>query len=123
MFQQDGKLEGIGEALEAALDGTVKNVVTHADAKASQKIGSDLILGGQIRAVLGSETGNNALAGGCVDFHGALDSHLAAVEFQTGQTMKGRKNSDVIPWLGFDQAGDLAELFARPLRRRDVLRV
>jgi light-independent protochlorophyllide reductase subunit N len=27
------------------------------------------------------------------------------------------------PIHGFDQAGDLAELFARPLRRRDVLRV
>jgi light-independent protochlorophyllide reductase subunit N len=27
------------------------------------------------------------------------------------------------PIHGFDQAGDLAELFARPLRRRDVLRL
>ena len=27
------------------------------------------------------------------------------------------------PIHGFEQAGDLAELFARPLRRRDVLRV
>ena len=27
------------------------------------------------------------------------------------------------PIHGFDQAGDLAELFARPLRRRDVLKV
>jgi light-independent protochlorophyllide reductase subunit N len=27
------------------------------------------------------------------------------------------------PVHGFDQAGDLAELFARPLRRRDVLRI
>ena len=27
------------------------------------------------------------------------------------------------PIHGFDQAGDLAELFARPIRRRDVLRV
>jgi light-independent protochlorophyllide reductase subunit N len=27
------------------------------------------------------------------------------------------------PIHGFDQAGDLAELFARPLRRRDALRV
>lgn len=27
------------------------------------------------------------------------------------------------PIHGFEQAGDLAELFARPLRRRDILRV
>jgi light-independent protochlorophyllide reductase subunit N len=27
------------------------------------------------------------------------------------------------PIHGFDQAGDLADLFARPLRRRDVLKV
>jgi hypothetical protein len=46
------KSERVGEAVEAALDGAIKNIVAHPDAEAAEQGRSDLILDHQVRAVL-----------------------------------------------------------------------
>ena len=74
------KLESVGEAFEATLDGAIENIVAHADAQATQEGGSDLILDHQIGPVLFRKTYNHALAGGVVDLDGAFHGHLAALK-------------------------------------------
>ena len=63
-----------------------------------------------ISAVLAAEFAHHLLTGGFVEFDRALDDHLAAFEFEAGETLEGTKDGVVVTrLLGGEALDDLAQ--------------
>jgi hypothetical protein len=68
-------------------------------------------------------TASSTASARCVPISPSADSASPIRSKAKGLATKWAIELVFSPIHGFDQAADLAELFARPLRRRDVLRV
>jgi hypothetical protein len=100
------KLKGIGKAFEAALDRAVEHIISHADAKATEEGGCDLILDHEVGAVLIGKTCDNAVTGWLIHFDRTFHSDLAAFDFEAGQALECCENRFEIARLCLDEARD-----------------
>ena len=105
-----GGLKSRFQALEAALDGAVENIVADADSHAADEIGIDLVLNVEVGTVFAAELSQQLGTRGLVEFHRALNNNLAAFQFEAGQALKGCEYGMKIAGLVGGQAlDDLAQ--------------
>lgn len=99
-------LECVGEAVEAAFDGAIENVVTDLNAQAAEEFGGDFVFEGQVLAVLGDDRIRSAGPLLKIEWGGALDDGVLALHFEANQALQGHQDALVIARFGGDQFGD-----------------
>ncbi len=82
-----GRLERFGEAVDAALDGAVQDVVADFDAEAAEELGVDFVFDDEFIAVVFGETGFNFLALCRVECGCAFDDYRTAGFFKTHEAL------------------------------------
>lgn len=98
-MRESFRLEGVGETLEAGFDGTVKEIVTHADAQATQQLGVSFKIKVKIIAILLAKRSLKGSGSRVIKSYSALDRDLLPSKLGPDETAKGLKHAAVVAGL------------------------
>lgn len=103
---EKGGLERFGEAVDAALDGAVQDVVADFNAKPAEELGIDFIFDGEFVAVVFGEAGLDFLALCGIERGGAFHDNCTARFFEANEALDRGEDGLEIAGLGGDEFGN-----------------
>lgn len=100
------KLKRFGEAVEAALNGAIQDVVADFDAESAKELRVDFVFDGEFAAVVFGEAGLHFLALCGIKCGGTLDHYRAASLFETREALDRSEDGLEITWFRGDEFGN-----------------